>query len=73
MTKLAGTRMGKWLAVVGIIAFGILNFVNQGMPLWFNTLFIVGCLVALVLLPKAKDGSASGHAENPESKGDNSR
>jgi len=64
--------MAKWLAIVGIIAFGILNFVNQGMPLWFNILFIVGCLVALVLLPKPEEHSAAQHSENRESKSDKS-
>jgi hypothetical protein len=47
-------RSRRWLAVAAIVLFGILNFVNQGMPFWFNVVFIVGCLIVLWLLPKAE-------------------
>jgi hypothetical protein len=52
-------RVAGWLLFVGICLFGLLSFVNQLMPFWFNVLFIVGCLVALWLLPKPRHSTST--------------
>jgi hypothetical protein len=60
-------RIVGWLLFFGICLFGVLSLVNQLMPFWFNVLFIAGCLVALWLLPKPREGSTKGSKESSDS------
>jgi len=62
MTNRFRDSLGRWLALVGVVIFGILMFANQMMPFWFNVVFIVGCLLLLSVLPKGKKHMPSENA-----------
>jgi hypothetical protein len=68
MTNRFRNSLGRWLALVGVVVFGILIFANQMMPFWFNVVFIVGCLVLLSMLPRAKKPTPSENAPDTTSR-----